>query len=191
VADQSMPKVDEIESLKKTLLDYTDKIEIHDPSVDIISSAEVYASNSCKELLAKDLRKLFKILDKLKDKDDVRSIYNALDDVVRWAVLVGNFNPSNEIKEHRRERREAAIRDKRTANIAAKKRRDKMRPFVEEVAKEISTATQAYKTLMKRPEFVTALDRNTNPRQIKADIGAVLMELDVEADFAERWRGFF
>ncbi len=66
-----------------------------------------------------------------------------------------------------------------------------MRPFVREVAKEFPNvqefnrlATAIYKVLMKRPEFRSVLPKSLNPRQIKGDIEAILVVMDIQASLA-------
>jgi hypothetical protein len=175
--------------LKNDLLRATRKTEIPNPNDDIISGAEVYARHVFKKLLADDLQDTFEILDNMKNKDNAKDIYKALERVARHAFLVGTFSPSDGIKEYRKKTEEWARRAKRKANVAAKERREKMLPSVEDFLQVNGFPGLAimYKALMKRPEFVSVLPKNVNPRQIKGDIEAILTEIETAAELAERW----
>ena len=190
--DVHKPVLAEIESLKSSLLRYTAlETDILDPSNEIVSSAQVFACNGAKKLLQEHLYDIFKLFDKMKKKDDTRAIYEELDRVVLMALIAGMHAPNDQLEKLRQDKKTARARAALPANVAARKRREMMRPLVEEVAKDFpeihefsSLATAINKVLMKRPEFRNLLPKNLNPRQIKGDIEAILMELDDEADLA-------
>ena len=149
-----------IESLKSKLLHHATPETPPDPSEDVVAVAEVMWRNIYRKFLKDELCEIFKILDKMTDKDDARKIYGALDRAVHSAVAVGMHNPNPAFIELRQEMEESARREKRTANVAARERREKMRPFVEEFVQVNGFWGPAttYKALMKRPEFVSVID---------------------------------
>jgi hypothetical protein len=189
----------EIESLKSKLLHHATR-EMPDRSDDMASTIGVMVRNSCRGRLRDELYEIFKIIDKLTDKDDVGAIYNTLDRAVHWAIMAGMHNPNPALIKFRQETKGWARRAKRTANVLAQERREKMRPFVEDFLQVhgFSGPATMYKALMKRPEFVILVDeanrrssaidkdkgripKGLNPRQIKDDIEAILVTLDAEA----------
>jgi hypothetical protein len=178
----------EIEYLKSDLLGYAQKNEVPDPFDDVISSAETEVCNSFKQLLKEELRKIFKVLDTM-NVGDALAIYESLDRSIFWAIGAGISNPNPVFGRLRKDVEEAARRAKRKANTAARERREKMRPFVEDVAVDFPQvhefsrlATAMYKALMKRTEFRNVLPKSLNPRQIKGDIEAILVAIDIEAE---------
>jgi hypothetical protein len=162
--------------------------EVPDPFDDVISSAETEVCNSFKQLLKEELRKIFKVLDTM-NVGDALAIYESLDRSIFWAIGAGISNPNPVFGRLRKDVEEAARRAKRKANTAARERREKMRPFVEDVAVDFPQvhefsrlATAMYKALMKRTEFRNVLPKSLNPRQIKGDIEAILVAIDIEAE---------
>jgi hypothetical protein len=192
-----------IESLKSKLLHRTTPETPPDPSEDVVAVAEVMWRNIYRKFLKDELCEIIKILDKMTDKDEVRKIYRALDRAIHNAVVLGMHTVG--FIELRQQMEESARRAKRTENVAARKRREKMRPFVEEFVQVNGFWGPAttYKALMKRGEFVSVIDeadrqsrsidkhkaripKGLNPRQIKGDIEAILVAIDTEAELAER-----
>jgi hypothetical protein len=173
----------EIESLKTELLHHTTP-EILEPSNDIVSSAEAMVCNSCRQLLKAELCDIFRIVEKITDKNDAMAIYRALDRAVQYAILTGMNNPNPVFGKLRQDMEESARRAKRGANIAAQERREKMRPFVEDFLQVHGFRGLAimYKALIKLPEFKSVLPRQVNPRQIKSDMDAILCAIDAEAE---------
>jgi hypothetical protein len=201
---EALPAGVDIESLKSKLLHYATR-EIHDPSDDMISTIEVMVRNTYRGLLKDDLHEIFKIIDKVSDKDIALAIYHMLNRVVGRAVVAGMNDPNPTLVEYRKKTEEWEGRAKRKANVAALKRREKMRPFIEDSprARGFSGLAAMYKALMGRPEFVSVVQeaehrsrlinkdngeipKGLNPRQIKGDIEAILVALDAEAELAEK-----
>jgi hypothetical protein len=179
----------EIESLKSKML-HPALLNMRDIPDDVVGGIEAMVRYSCEQSLNYELRKIFKILDKMTENSyAVLQVYKSLDSAIHFATLAGMNNPNPAFAKLRQDVAGMAKRAKRKANVAAEERRKKMRPFVEDIKKDFRgidgfsrLATAMYKALMKRSDFVDVLPRSATPRQIKSDIQAILEAIDDEAE---------
>jgi hypothetical protein len=192
VAERQIEPLVALEFLRKKLLrNSARKAQIPDFSEDPVGDIEAVSCNKFRSLLEGELIKISDILDKMTDGRDAVAIYTALDRAVQWAIWSGRNDPNPITARMRQHMPEVARRARREANIAAQERREAMRPFVEDIAKDFPVAdgfrrrvAAIYKALMKRPDFKGVLPKAVNPRQIKGDIEEILDKIDAEAILA-------
>jgi hypothetical protein len=176
-----------IETLKSAMLRHTVlEFEI-DPSVDIVGSGESMHRNGLRLLVKHYLEAIFQQLDKTENSEESGKIYIALEKLIENAIMLGSHNHHPLPQFLRQRMKDSALRAKRAQNIAAEKRRAKMRPLVLDAARGVGEGrpeilelnrlvSPVYKALMKQPEFVILLPKTLNPRQIKSDIQAILVD---------------
>jgi hypothetical protein len=173
----------EIESLKNELLRYAArKTEIPDASEDWPSSLESQISNASANLLREKLHNIFGLVDKTKD---AAAIYETLDFIIIAAMMVGAHRPSEAIETLHRIRKTEEAREAREASparVAVRKRRELMRPLVEEIANDFAHHPErervmaVRRALLKRDDFIRLLPKALkDPRFIKSDIEAILL----------------
>ena len=144
--------------------------------------------NIYRKFLKDELWEIFKILDKMTDKDEARKIYGALDRAVYNAVVLGTSDPNPGVHRASPKDGRKGTQGKTDGKCRCPRTTGKDAPLCEgfRTGQRILGPATTYKALMKRPEFVSVIDgadrqsrsidnpkgrirKGLNPPQIKGD----------------------